>query len=155
MVEKARKAQAVWVKTSFEQRRKVLQTLSAFILEDQKEIAAVASRDSGKTFIDAFFGEILTTLEKIQWLCTHGEAALRPEFRPVGWLTAHKLARVEYVPRGVVAAIVSWNYPFHNVFGPITSALFAGNAIIIKCSEHVAWSTTKYYAPIIHQILSR
>jgi aldehyde dehydrogenase (NAD+) len=155
MVIDARRAQQQWVKTSFEQRRRVLQSLSAFVLNHQQDIAAVASRDSGKTFVDAFFGEILTTLEKIQWTCTHGEAALRPEFRSVGLMTAHKLARVEYIPRGVVAAIVSWNYPFHNAFGPIISALFAGNAIIIKCSEHVAWSTTRYFAPIIHAILER
>jgi aldehyde dehydrogenase (NAD+) len=44
----------------------------------------------------------------------------------------HKHARLEYLPLGVVAAIVSWNYPFHNTYGPIISALFAGNAIVIK-----------------------
>lgn len=45
---------------------------------------------------------------------------------------AHKHARLEYLPLGVVAAIVSWNYPFHNTYGPIISALFAGNAIVLK-----------------------
>lgn len=50
-------------------------------------------------------------------------------------------------------AIVSWNYPFHNAFGPIISALFAGNAILIKSSEHVAWSTKNYFEPLIHQLL--
>ena len=31
-----------------------------------------------------------------------------------------------------VGAIVPWNYPFHNVFNPLTAALFAGNGIVIK-----------------------
>ena len=31
-----------------------------------------------------------------------------------------------------VGAIVPWNYPFHNVFNPLTAAVFAGNAIVIK-----------------------
>lgn len=44
----------------------------------------------------------------------------------------YKAARVEYVPVGVVGAIVPWNYPFHNIFNPLTAALFAGNAIVIK-----------------------
>lgn len=44
----------------------------------------------------------------------------------------YKLARVEYHPVGVVGAIVPWNYPFHNVFNPLTAALFAGNALVIK-----------------------
>jgi acyl-CoA reductase-like NAD-dependent aldehyde dehydrogenase len=49
---------------------------------------------------------------------------------------------------------VSWNYPFHNVFGPIVSALYAGNAIILKPSEFVAWSTFNYYAKIISAVLA-
>lgn len=44
----------------------------------------------------------------------------------------YKAARVEYVPVGVVGAIVPWNYPFHNVFNPLVAALYAGNAIVIK-----------------------
>lgn len=51
----------------------------------------------------------------------------------------YKGARVEYVPLGVLAAIVSWNYPFHNMYGQIISAIFSGNAIVIKVSEHVCW----------------
>lgn len=31
-----------------------------------------------------------------------------------------------------VGAIVPWNYPFHNVLNPLTAALFAGNALVIK-----------------------
>jgi acyl-CoA reductase-like NAD-dependent aldehyde dehydrogenase len=44
----------------------------------------------------------------------------------------YKHARVEYHPLGVVGAIVPWNYPFHNIFNPLSAALFAGNAIVIK-----------------------
>ena len=77
-------------------------------------------------------GEILVTLEKIRWTVAHGERVLRTEYRDTSLLTIHKEARVEYVPLGVVAAIVSWNYPFHNFIGPVISALFAGNAIVVK-----------------------
>lgn len=31
-----------------------------------------------------------------------------------------------------MGAIVPWNYPFHNVLNPLTAALFAGNALVIK-----------------------
>ena len=54
---------------------------------------------------------------------------------------------------GVVAALVSWNYPFHNTFGPLITALFAGNGILIKASEQVAWSTTTYFAQIARTCL--
>ena len=43
-----------------------------------------------------------------------------------------KKAWVEWHPRGVLGAIVPWNYPFHNVLNPIAAALLSGNAIVIK-----------------------
>eukprot|EP00158_Paraphelidium_tribonemae_P005328 Partr_v1_DN27282_c0_g1_i1_m39045 putative Aldehyde dehydrogenase len=154
MIANARAAHSDWRETSFETRRLVLRVLAEFILTHQDSIAHASMRDTGKTYVDAFFGEVLTTLEKIRWLCSReAERALQPEYRSVGLLTVHKRARVEYVPRGVVAVIVSWNYPFHNIMGPIVASLFAGNAIVVKCSEYVAWSTVNYYARIIHAVL--
>ena len=31
-----------------------------------------------------------------------------------------------------VGAIVPWNYPFHNIFNPLSAAVYSGNAIVIK-----------------------
>lgn len=90
--------------------------------------------------VDGAFGEILTTCEKIRWVVERGEQALQPEYRDVGPLTIHKTARVEYQPLGVLAALVSWNYPFHNLYGQVISAIFAGNAIVVKVSEYATWS---------------
>lgn len=44
----------------------------------------------------------------------------------------HKRSKVEFHPLGVVGAIVSWNYPFHNIFNPMLAAVFSGNGIVIK-----------------------
>lgn len=63
-----------------------------------------------------------------------GEKWLRPESRSAGIMMFYKSARVEYHPVGVVGAIVPWNYPFHNVFNPLTAAVMAGNSIVIKVS---------------------
>ena len=37
-----------------------------------------------------------------------------------------------------------WNYPFHNIFNPVSAALFSGNAIVIKVSEYASWSIETY-----------
>src|SRR5205085_1242549 len=47
-------------------------------------------------------------------------------------------------PLGVVAAIIPWNYPFQNIINPVIPALMAGNAIVIKPSEWVAWSSARF-----------
>ena len=52
--------------------------------------------------------------------------------RSTGRSMLHKRAKVEFYPLGVIGAIVSWNYPFHNVFNPMLAAVFSGNAAVIK-----------------------
>src|SRR5690606_24140861 len=59
---------------------------------------------------------------------------------------------VRYEPLGVIAACVSWNYPFHNFISPVIGAIFAGNSIIVKPSEHVAWSSA-YFCDLIRRAI--
>jgi acyl-CoA reductase-like NAD-dependent aldehyde dehydrogenase len=95
--------------------------------------------------VDASLGEIMTTCEKINWLLSEGEQSLKPEYRSSGRSMLHKRSRVEFHPLGVIGAIVSWNYPFHNIFNPMLAAVFSGNGIVIKISEHASWSGCFYF----------
>merc|ERR1712000_781178 len=85
-ISSATRAQLRWAQTSFPERRRVLRTLLRYILDHQDEIVAACCLDSGKTKIDACFGEILVTVEKLQWTIKHGEKALRPTRRPTNLL---------------------------------------------------------------------
>ena len=143
-IERARVAQKEWAKSSFAKRRLLLKVIARFILDNQDDICSVSARDSGKPLVDAAFGEILVTLEKIKWLLRDGERWLKPEKRSAGLMMFYKTARVEYHPVGVMGAIVPWNYPFHNVFNPLLANLFAGNALVVKVSEYASWSSLYY-----------
>ncbi|KAK7202935.1 Aldedh-domain-containing protein [Myxozyma melibiosi] len=140
--------EAKWKNTTFEERKHVLRTLLGFLKKNQEKMARVACRDSGKTMVDAALGEILVTLEKLSWTIKYGEDALKPSKRvgPANLLIRYKDAEVIYEPLGVVLALVSWNYPLHNLLNPIISALFSGNGIVVKCSEQVVWSSTHFIA---------
>ena len=151
-IDAAEEAQKSWRLTSFAERRRVLKTMLKFVLDNQEAIARVAARDSGKPMTDASFGEILVTAEKLQWVITHGENALRTESRPTNFLMMYKKNEVRYEPLGVVAACISWNYPFHNFFGPLIASLFTGNGIVIKPSERTAWSSI-YFLSIARKAL--
>ncbi|WWC73787.1 uncharacterized protein I206_107759 [Kwoniella pini CBS 10737] len=140
-IAKANSAQPRWAQTTFAQRISFLRSLKAWVLKDMESIVRVACRDTGKTEVDAVFGEILTTLSKLDWLIKHGEKTISPTSRPGNLLLAHKGSKVHYSPLGTVLALVSWNYSFHNLISPILAALFAGNTIVVKCSEQVAWSS--------------
>ncbi|GAB1312229.1 Meiotic Sister-Chromatid recombination aldehyde dehydrogenase [Madurella fahalii] len=151
-IEQAQAAQTKWATTSFRERRAVLRSLLQHVLDNQEEICRVACLDSGKTMVDAQLGEVLVTTEKLEWTIKHGEKALRPSRRPTNLLMMYKRNTVYYEPLGVVAALVSWNYPFHNLIGPVISALFSGNAIVVKVSERTAWSSA-YFTNIIRGAL--
>lgn len=132
-----------WRGTTAKDRAAVLKTMLRYISEHQQEVCQIACRDTGKTMIDASLGEVMVTLEKIAWIIKNGEDALKPSPRPgsASWLMSYKKAEVRYEPLGVVSAMVSWNYPLHNLIGPIAAALFAGDAVVVKCSEQVVWSS--------------
>jgi acyl-CoA reductase-like NAD-dependent aldehyde dehydrogenase len=141
-VARAKIAQQAWRKTSFAERRRVLSAILAWVLDQKDEICDEVVRASGKTRENALVGEIWTVCEKLRWTINEGEKHLRPEQVSSG-LLVHKTARLEYHPLGVVAAIIPWNYPFQNLANPIIPALMSGNAIVIKPSEWVAWSSAR------------
>lgn len=132
---------------------KLIPFLYRYVLDNQDDIVTACCLDSGKTRIDATLGEILVTTEKLKWTIDHGEKALATERRPTNFLMMYKKNVVRYEPLGVVSACVSWNYPFHNLISPVISALFAGNAIVVKPSEQTAWSST-FFIDIIRRALT-
>ncbi len=146
-VARAKVAQREWRKTSLEERRQVLRKLLAYTVDHKDEICRLVQRDTGKTRENALLGEIWPTCEKFRWMIKHGPKHLRPE-RVSSGLLIHKKARLEYHPLGVVGAIIPWNYPFQNIVNPVIPALMAGNAIVLKPSEWVAWSSAQFIAAL-------
>ncbi|OJD21766.1 hypothetical protein ACJ73_06892 [Blastomyces percursus] len=152
-VTRAEAAQSIWQHTAFAERRRVLRTILKYILDHQDEIVSACCLDSGKTKVDAAFGEILVSLEKLKWTIDHGEKSLATDRRPTNLLMMYKRNTVRYEPLGVILACISWNYPFHNLISPVISSIFAGNSIIIKPSEHTAWSSL-YFGDLIRGALT-
>lgn len=84
----------------------------------------------------------------------YGETSLSPSVRPTASiLSFYKRNTIIYEPLGVLAACISWNYPFHNFLGPVIASIFSGNAIVVKCSERTAWSSIKYFIQIVRGAL--
>ncbi|KAJ3119652.1 hypothetical protein HK100_000207 [Physocladia obscura] len=174
-VAKSREAQLKFRESSWQKRRDILTTLLEVIVRDQEGICRLSSRVTGKTgkmiensatkkeneklmnllflpALDATFGEIIPTCEKLIWTIRHGEKALKPEYRESGAISFLAQARVQYSPIGVMGLIVSWNYPIHNVISPLTSAIMAGNGCVIKVSENAGWAT-QWLSDLVAKVL--
>jgi acyl-CoA reductase-like NAD-dependent aldehyde dehydrogenase len=141
-VERARRAQRVWARVPFVERRRVLARILQHVLDHADELVDLICRDSGKTRENALLGEIWPVCEKLRHTIAHGERDLRPE-RVSSGLLAHKRATIEYHPLGVIGIICPWNFPLQNVLGPTVPALMAGNACVVKVSEWTSWSAPR------------
>ena len=142
-VQAARAAQRRWATTSFAERRRVLERVLEHLLGHADELCEAVVRDAGKTRENAMLGEIWPVADKLRWTIRRAERHLRPEKVSSG-LLVHKRARIEYHPRGVIGVIAPWNYPLQNLLGPAIPALMAGNAVVLKPSEQVAWSAARF-----------
>ncbi|KAF5752136.1 hypothetical protein HS088_TW01G00043 [Tripterygium wilfordii] len=65
---------------------------------------------------------------RLKYIIEHQELICKSSGRSM----LHEKSKVEFHPLGVIGAIVSWNYPFHNIFNPMLAAVFSGNSDVIK-----------------------
>lgn len=96
---------------------------------------AAFAQDYRKAPAEVEASEFLPVMEEVR----HVLGQLKRWMRPLKmWPTTTMLgtsAWVQYQPRGRVLIIAPWNYPLSLCFGPLVSALAAGNTVIIKPSE--------------------
>jgi aldehyde dehydrogenase (NAD+) len=79
--------------------------------------------------------ELLPVMDEVRHALGHTGRWMKPH---KVWPTITSLgtrAAVHYQPRGRVLIIAPWNYPLNLCFGPLVSALAAGNTVILKPSE--------------------
>lgn len=106
-------------------------------LRDQRE--EVISRivaETGKSRTDALVSEVMGTLDYLHWLAGAAPAALREQRVSTPLALLGKKSRIWHEPLGVVLVITPWNYPLHIALTSIVTAFVAGNAVLLKPSEH-------------------
>lgn len=152
---RARVAQKDWAKTSWDERRAVLQDILDWMVQNQEQIIRWSVDDSGKTVTEAQLGEVMATCEKVRWVMMNGERYLSPESRCVPLLLRFtKRAFVEWFPFGVIGIIVPWNYPFQNIISHVVTALMCGNGALVKVSEYSSHSADAIES-LLRTILAR
>ncbi|MET3130758.1 aldehyde dehydrogenase (NAD+) [Oxalobacteraceae bacterium GrIS 1.11] len=102
----------------------------------QREALYVAfAQDYRKPPTEVEASELLPVMDEMR----HAIGQLKRWMKPQKmWPTATMLGTsswVQYQPRGRVLIIAPWNYPLSLCFGPLVSALAAGNTAIVKPSE--------------------
>jgi succinate-semialdehyde dehydrogenase/glutarate-semialdehyde dehydrogenase len=124
----AKTAFASWSKTTAKQRCDLMQAWFRLIMDNQKELAELLSREQGKPLAEAM-GEISYGASYIEWFAEEARrnyGDIVPEVKPNSKILVLKQ------PVGVVAAITPWNFPNAMIARKVAPALAAGCTIVIK-----------------------
>jgi succinate-semialdehyde dehydrogenase/glutarate-semialdehyde dehydrogenase len=140
-IARARKAQAAWGVLPVEERCTRLLRFRDAIVERIDEVVDVVSRECGKPQSDAL-SEVMVAVDQLTYYCKNAPRILAPRDVPLH-LLKHKRSVLHYVPRGVVAVISPWNFPFVIPIGDVCAALVTGSAVVLKPSEVTPLSMQK------------
>jgi acyl-CoA reductase-like NAD-dependent aldehyde dehydrogenase len=134
-VGRARTAQRAWGALPFAERASALRRLARALRDDPTFLDTLIA-ESGKPRYEAEAMELFYTLELTRFYTGRaGRRALADELRHP-FLFATKRARIVRHPRGVVGVIGPWNWPLLNNYADCVAPLAAGNAVVLKPSEH-------------------
>ncbi len=133
-VSRARAAAAGWRALSPARRARHVLGARQALMRRMNEVVDTMVSETGKLRTEAVVNEILVACELITWYARHAPRLLAPGKVAPGILV-HKRAERRYEPLGVVAVISPWNYPLVLSLGPVATALFAGNTVVLKPSE--------------------
>jgi len=124
-----------WRQSSAAERLARLKRLREAMMAQRAAFYSAFASDYRKTPAEVEASEFLPVMEEIR----QALGSLKRWMKPRGhWPTTTMLgtrAAVQYQPRGRVLIVAPWNYPLSLCFGPLVSALAAGNTVIIKPSE--------------------
>ena len=121
-----------WSKTPIKERVQVFFRYKTLLEKHMHELAALCSEENGKTH-----GESVAEIEKCIELTEFATSLPQLVTGEILEVSKGVECRTEYVPLGVVASIVPFNFPAMVPNWTIPNALALGNCMIIKPSEKV------------------
>lgn len=132
---KARAAQRAWASLSFKERAKYILKAKDVLLERQDEICELIARETGKPVVEALASEVFPIENLMDYFARKSAKLLRDEQFTLS-VFRNKKSRIHFFPLGVVGIVSPWNFPFSIPMGEVVMGLMAGNAVLLKPSEH-------------------
>ena len=135
----ARVAAQSWSQLSFEARRAYIKQFSEALQANKEWLGRLLTLEQGKPLQQA--------AEEIGRAGTQGEGMANIKIEPeVIMDNAERHIELHYQPLGVVGIITPWNAPINLAVGPLVSALYTGNTVVLKPSPYTPLCTLKIAA---------
>ncbi|XP_044953778.1 aldehyde dehydrogenase family 3 member F1-like [Hordeum vulgare subsp. vulgare] len=133
-------------------RQSQLKGLIRLLTEKEEEIFDVLRDDLGKHRTESFRDEVGVLVKSIKYTLQNLEKWAVPEKAPTPLVSFPATALVLPEPLGVVLIFSCWNFPLVLALEPLSGALAAGNAVVVKPSE-LAPSSAAFLAANIPRYL--
>ena len=131
-VQSAKAAFPVWSKMPVKERVQVFFRYKYLLEKNLQELAELISEENGKTLSEAV-AEIEKCIELTEFACSIPQLVTGEVME----VSKGVECRTEYIPVGIVASIVPFNFPAMVPNWTIPNAVALGNCMIIKPSEKV------------------
>ncbi|WDP88413.1 MAG: coniferyl aldehyde dehydrogenase [Desulfobacter sp.] len=116
-----------------QKRMELLSTIETILLENDREICEAVSEDFGNRSVhETKILEITPSLMGLRYTRKRLKKWMKPQRRHVSLVFAGGKNRVIPQSKGVVGIVTPWNYPLFLALSPMTSALAAGNRVMVK-----------------------
>lgn len=123
-------------KTTARERKEKLKRLLNAILSRKQDIRDALYADFRKHPSEVDLTEIMPVTSEIKHAIRHVSKWMRPHRVKTPLSLFGSRSHIHYEPKGVVLVIAPWNFPVNLTFGPLISAVTAGNCVMLKPSEH-------------------
>jgi len=123
-------------KTTARERKEKLKRLQKTILSRKQEIRDALYADFRKHPSEVDLTEIFPVTSEIKHTARHLSKWMRPRRVKTPLALFGTSSYIHYEPKGLALIIAPWNFPINLTFGPLVSAIAAGNCVMIKPSEH-------------------
>ena len=122
--------------SSASQRYAKLEKLHKAVLKYRNEIKDALYNDFRKHPSEVDLTEIYPVTSELKHTKSHLNKWMRKHkvSTPISMLGSSSY--IKYEPKGVVLIIAPWNFPLNLTFGPLVSAIAAGNTVMVKPSEN-------------------
>lgn len=140
--------------TSYKDRINKLEKLkNALEFSYKQKIRDAMYADFKKPFLETDLTEIYPVLSEIKFVKSNLKSWLKNQEvdTPLALLGASSY--IKYEPKGVCLIISPWNFPINLTFGPLVSAIAAGNTVIIKPSEMTP-NASKVMSDIVKELFN-
>ena len=137
-LEEMRAAQLADGITTAAVRKARLQKCVDLLVDNQDAIVKALDADyAGRPEAVTLMSEVMMPLSHLKAAIQNVEKWMKPERRkvqfPLGLFGTR--AELRYQPKGVVGIMAPWNFPLTMIMNPLSTALAAGNRVMIKPSE--------------------